>query len=460
MEMPGRNLVDTATHRPTITATMIVPLHNAVTQSWAAGGAPGVSAFGGGAIGSGIAPSSTTFNSPLGGYMLYPITPVVPYYSQSITLNVVAPPSPLGFRVSVVQGSSLASVNITGAGAYTLNYTPGPSSAGTVYLKIERTAAAPGIIKMTGVIKDSITFVNQSVVANISSDDGYHYGYNGQIKDNEWAGKGNHLDYKFRGFDPRTGRFNSADPLVKSFPWNSSYAFAENRVIDCIELEGAEALSIHIRSFISAKSVFDPLNRKFDGDNRKATVREDVTARGRARIDYDFPTNKAKIAVKSADKTYRYGSDGEILESRGTVNGALFQMDIKNGKNIGIHYETKNPLTPAWFTPTVDVDAGYSIRYNKNENAWDLSFSGKSDGYPSTETFIEDPCGNRIMLGFMYEKNSPGKELWGAADTEVFNGHVKINLDENYNFKSATSGTMTLPIVPPSPAPPPPTSVK
>lgn len=43
--------------------------------------------------------------------------------------------------------------------------------------------------------------------------------------------------------DPRIGRFFAVDPLSASFPWNSPYAFSENRVIDGIELEGAEVLS-------------------------------------------------------------------------------------------------------------------------------------------------------------------------------------------------------------------------
>lgn len=40
--------------------------------------------------------------------------------------------------------------------------------------------------------------------------------------------------------DPRIGRFFSVDPLYKNFPWNSTYAFSENRVIDGMELEGLE----------------------------------------------------------------------------------------------------------------------------------------------------------------------------------------------------------------------------
>ena len=41
--------------------------------------------------------------------------------------------------------------------------------------------------------------------------------------------------------DPRIGRFFAIDPLASKFPWNSSYAFSENKVISHGELEGLEA---------------------------------------------------------------------------------------------------------------------------------------------------------------------------------------------------------------------------
>jgi len=40
--------------------------------------------------------------------------------------------------------------------------------------------------------------------------------------------------------DARIGRFWSIDPLTLKYPWNSPYVFSENRVIDGVELEGAE----------------------------------------------------------------------------------------------------------------------------------------------------------------------------------------------------------------------------
>ncbi len=68
----------------------------------------------------------------------------------------------------------------------------------------------------------------------------YRFGFQGQEKDDELKGVGNSISFKYRIHDPRLGRFMSLDPLAKDYPWNSPYAFAENKVIKYIELEGLE----------------------------------------------------------------------------------------------------------------------------------------------------------------------------------------------------------------------------
>ncbi|MCG2430770.1 RHS repeat-associated core domain-containing protein [Aequorivita xiaoshiensis] len=68
----------------------------------------------------------------------------------------------------------------------------------------------------------------------------YRYGFQGQEMDDEVKGEGNSLNYTYRMHDSRVGRFFAVDPLFKEYPWNSSYAFSENRVIDGIDLEGLE----------------------------------------------------------------------------------------------------------------------------------------------------------------------------------------------------------------------------
>src|SRR5690554_5203005 len=71
--------------------------------------------------------------------------------------------------------------------------------------------------------------------------DSYRYGFQGQEKDDEIKGEGNSINYKFRMHDPRVGRFFAIDPLARDYPWNSPYAFSENKVIAFVELEGLES---------------------------------------------------------------------------------------------------------------------------------------------------------------------------------------------------------------------------
>ena len=107
------------------------------------------------------------------------------------------------------------------------------------------------------VISDNITLSATETLAKTLSTTDYHpfglqmegrtfnfekvrYGFQKQEKDDEISGEGKHIDFKFRGYDPRIGRFWSVDPLAPKFVWNSPYAFAANSPIAFMELEGAE----------------------------------------------------------------------------------------------------------------------------------------------------------------------------------------------------------------------------
>jgi len=72
---------------------------------------------------------------------------------------------------------------------------------------------------------------------------GYRYGFNGKENDNEVKGTGNSVDYGLRVYDPRIGKFLSADPLSYKFPYYSPYHFAGNSPIMNLDLDGAEDIS-------------------------------------------------------------------------------------------------------------------------------------------------------------------------------------------------------------------------
>ncbi|TAD94694.1 MAG: hypothetical protein EAZ97_16515 [Bacteroidetes bacterium] len=71
-----------------------------------------------------------------------------------------------------------------------------------------------------------------------STEKKYRWGFNNQEVDNDLEEGA--VVFKYRIEDVRIGKFWSVDPLAASYPWNSPYAFAENRVIDGIDLEGKE----------------------------------------------------------------------------------------------------------------------------------------------------------------------------------------------------------------------------
>jgi len=68
----------------------------------------------------------------------------------------------------------------------------------------------------------------------------YRYAFQGQEKTDEIKGSGNHIDFKYRGYDPRIGRMWTIDPMFKKYPFYSPYAFSGNRVIDAFDLEGLQ----------------------------------------------------------------------------------------------------------------------------------------------------------------------------------------------------------------------------
>ncbi|MNE25531.1 hypothetical protein D3C80_1188640 [compost metagenome] len=55
--------------------------------------------------------------------------------------------------------------------------------------------------------------------------------------------------------DPRIGRFFATDPLESEFPWNSPYAFSENRVIDGLEFEGLEVVKTTTNNLNSVSKI-------------------------------------------------------------------------------------------------------------------------------------------------------------------------------------------------------------
>ncbi len=276
----------------------------------------------------------------------------------------------------------------------------------------------------------------------------YRFGFNGMEKDDEVKGSGNSLSFKFRIYDARLGRFLSVDPLSKNYPWNSTYAFAENDVIRAIDLEGLEKYIIHMRSF-APWALFGnilPGQKPYSGDNRGFSVStaSDVTSRIYQNVTVDIGAGKivGDFSTKSNDShgpILFYGPHGSDNATSGDVGKAQY-ADLGNGTGGALTTEMSgtNPLTPG--APSIRWASNLNLLYDKDRGRLTVAgtFSGK--GFPAFEGFIEDESGNKAFLGVLSPENKGeiGKLIYnstyGPNSSTIDVTGFSFNVDKKGNF--------------------------
>ena len=118
----------------------------------------------------------------------------------------------------------------------------------------------------------------QSFTPQSTNIGGYRYFFNGQEGDNEIFAENSLFAFEYRMHDARLGRFWSVDPLTAKFPWNSTYAFAENSPVGFLELEGLEKIqfgevSINF-SNLNKDQIRATLNKYYDYHHGNIKVKE------------------------------------------------------------------------------------------------------------------------------------------------------------------------------------------
>ncbi len=134
-------------------------------------------------------------------------------------------------------------LNVLGKKKYELTNHLGNVNAVITDRKIVSSGGASSIYEAVIIMKSDYYPFGMEMPGRTLNSGNYRFGYNGQENDNEIKGNGNAINYKWRGHDPRLGRFFQQDPLTSVYPSNSPYAFCENSPIAFIELEGLERAS-------------------------------------------------------------------------------------------------------------------------------------------------------------------------------------------------------------------------
>jgi YD repeat-containing protein len=225
--MPGRYTSDTNTHCITTTVTGFGPV---VDTTFLATVSSDFTAFGSASItiSTGGGPFHIASSATASGATM--VLPAISTYATHLDVDIASVTSNHNFSViDNVTGLTLGTVTVsTGATSpVSIPLTPVPHSD-DVTLRIEFTdlGAPSGDVGFLGIYIPHDTIAPYNLVSTICNADGYNYGYNGQMKDNEWAGLGNHNSALYWEYDTRTGRRWNLDPVLD--PSQSSYSTFDN----------------------------------------------------------------------------------------------------------------------------------------------------------------------------------------------------------------------------------------
>jgi RHS repeat-associated protein len=133
-----------------------------------------------------------------------------------------------------------------------------------------------------------------------------------------------YYEFKWRNYDPQICRFNQIDPLSVKYEHNSPFAFAENKVISFVELEGLEGMFFG--------SVPPWANLAFEGNNviPKTSVVENIV----------------KSGAENGTRTSKGLSTEEVLENLNRGKATESEQLAKNGLDKNTKpIETIDPKT-------------------------------------------------------------------------------------------------------------------
>ena len=277
----------------------------------------------------------------------------------------------------------------------------------------------------------------------------YRYGFQRQEREQElWGGESSFFTYRIS--DNRLGRFFSVDPVSSKFPWNSSYAFSVNRLIDAVELEGLEAVLI--------------LHGGSREDNPKGISDNRTFNQAAKKYKEHYNKNKEKLGIKGSIDSYKILNGKDIVNKINNSQEEIVRLDIithstpisintsekpfeNNGlyisriKNLGLVWEYSEFENHEIYT-FKDAISYEEINFDKFANDAIIEFHGCLTGYDLvvldnlaeefSEKLSEAGKNNAVVIAHR-EKSSPNKNRSYRNGSRVVyhNGKVLMETRED-----------------------------
>jgi RHS repeat-associated protein len=267
----------------------------------------------------------------------------------------------------------------------------------------------------------------------------YRDGFNGKEKDDEVYGKNNFQDYGMRMYDTRIARFISVDPLTSSFPWNSTYAFAEGNPIENIDLDGLEKIT-YLFNFSGEK-----ITRTKIVHPKAGPLRDGVLVKSNFGNALKYFYGK-EVAEKSLP-AYKASYEGTVKDKQGNH---IWYTDNKGYPTIGYGhlvkkgdpYRSGSKLNEKEATDLFNSDqkeifsladkklTKFKLTISQRHALYDLAFNG---GPGKLDNYNEDGgrySGENYFLKPGYLNDSPGNIKRRYGDNLLYTEGLYIHLDQ------------------------------
>ncbi|MBT0813075.1 RHS repeat-associated core domain-containing protein, partial [Litoribacter ruber] len=266
----------------------------------------------------------------------------------------------------------------------------------------------------------------------------YRYGFNGKENDLETGTQ----DYGFRIYDPRVAKFLSIDPLARDFPWNSTYAFAENDVIRSIDLEGLEKL---IMTNVDAKKKTAQITIKKDIQIiNSPNLPSSYASIDNNKVNNLFSKGNTTIYTKEIPvngKPVEFGSKKDWLKKGGYKINVKYEVNVNvvDYKDSDFSHDGKGgEISTVYTSKTNFVDAQGNSRPEVAARAGTTSTTdtqvvinpGFGGGLSPEEVLVHE-VGIHNMAGKLHQQTPKGNVIYPRVPTLESNIPGKIYPVEN-----------------------------
>ena len=221
--------------------------------------------------------------------------------------------------------------------------------------------------------------------------------------------------FRWRNYDASLARFHNIDPLAEEFTYNSPYNFAENRVIDGVELEGLEW-----ENFMSGFK-----------KTKNLKLKPTISGKGTQNQSYNVVVQNPKKALKDLRSTFK-DSPQDVLNS----DAATFRPIDKKGNDLkkanlqigsDIEIDIDGPMNNSAVRVTgaeEGEDGSFSFTFGTLEGhveAGNITFSATQDEDGNISFSINSVSKPDVGLGPEKYMRRKQKESWLQVLTNVVN---------------------------------------